>query len=260
MAERVAFERDGLTVRGYLALPEGPQAPDAPYPLVICAHGFGGNGQRGLPLAERISQRGVAVCAFSFCGCRESESDGSPLDRSVLTEAADLHAVLAGLAARPDIDEGRIALMGMSEGGFVSTLVAASQPHAVRALALLYPAYCIPDDARARLAAQPAEETPAPAEIRGVVVGRRYSEDAAKTDVFAAMPRYDGPVCIVHGIADSLVPIEYSRRAARAFPHAQLVEVEGAEHGMRHEFGPQMAQIATDFLVSQLCDAATAAE
>ena len=230
----VAFEHDGLTVRGRLYLPaaaNGETAGQGPFPLVVISHGFGGNmGSANAGFGVHFAQAGFAACAFDFCGGRGSTSDGAPAMRSVLTEAADLSCVLDGLLARGEIDARNVFLFGMSEGGLVSTYVAASRPDDVRALALLYPAYCIGDDARVRMA---AFGNPEEAEIRGVTIGRAYNEDAASFDIYRMMPRYAGPVLIQHGTADSLVDIAYSRRAVATFAHAELVEVEGAEHGFR---------------------------
>ena len=248
MIEEVAFTHDDMTVRSYLVFPE---TGSTPYPLVVLAHGFGANGRRTLGFAENLAKDGLAACSFSFCGAFDGDSDGSTLGRSVLTEAADLRAVLAGLAVRPDVDESRIAVLGMSEGGCVSTLVAAECPQTLRALALMYPAYCIPDDARERVAAN-GGVVPESMDVMGHAIGGVYLRDAMTCDPFAGMPRYAGPVLIVHGTADEIVPIEYSRRAAETFPDACLVEVEGAGHGMRHEKAAEMAEPVEAFLRAQL--------
>ena len=46
-------------------------------------------------------------------------------------------------------DSEKILLMGCSQGGFVSALVAAKNNFPIEKLVLFYPALCIPDDARA---------------------------------------------------------------------------------------------------------------
>ena len=230
----VEFTREGLAVRGRLYTP-APGEAAAPYPLAICSHGFGGNmGPADAGFGPSFSRAGIAACVFDFCGGRGSTSDGTPTDRSILTEAADLEAVLDGMLARPDIDAARICLFGVSEGGLVSTMVAARRPGDICALACMFPAYCIPEDARRRMSEL---EDPEVMDIRGTIVGRAYNVDAASVDPYGLMPLYDGPVLIVHGTADLLVDVEYSRRAARTFAHAQLVEVEGMGHGFRNAPG-----------------------
>ena len=65
----------------------------------------------------------------------------------------------------------------------------------------------------------------------GVPLGRIYTEDAVSFDIYDRMPAFRNPVLLIHGTADGLVPIRYSERAAEIFPDAELVRVEGADHG-----------------------------
>lgn len=61
-------------------------------------------------------------------------------------------------------------------------------------------------------------------------MGRRYITDLDGYDVYEEMPSFRKPVHIYHGTADGMVPIEYSERAASAFPHALLTRCPGAGH------------------------------
>ncbi len=54
-----------------------------------------------------------------------------------------------------------------------------------------------------------------------------------KTDFRDDLPAFTMPTLIIHGTADKTVPIDITgRAAARAIPHAQLIEYEGAPHGV----------------------------
>lgn len=255
--EPVAFTHDGLTVRGRLSTPASGDA-QTPLPLVICSHGFGGNMGPAGGLETAFTDAGFAACSFDFCGGRGSTSDGATTMRSILTEAADLSAVLDGMRARPDIDPARIFLFGVSEGGMVSTIVAARRPDDIRALAMLFPAYCIHDDARSRVEALGNPET---MEVMGITLGRVYNTDALSFDVYDLMPSYPGPVLIHHGTADTLVDIAYSRRAAMAFPHAELIEIEGVGHGFREnwEIRVEAGRRTAAFFAANLADEAAGA-
>ena len=49
------------------------------------------------------------------------------------------------------------------------------------------------------------------------------------------MKQYAGPVLLLHGSNDPIVPAQYSLDAAEQFPNAEVHLIDGAEHGF---FGP----------------------
>ena len=60
---------------------------------------------------------------------------------SVLTEKADLEAVLEEVKQWDFVDTGSIYLMGNSQGGLVTALTAAEHKEEIRAVILIYPAF-----------------------------------------------------------------------------------------------------------------------
>lgn len=223
--EVLNFERDGMKIYGELYLPAG----EGPFPAVIMAHGFGGQCAHNRPYAEAFAQNGIAAYIFDFIGGgNDIQSGGATTEMSVLTEAADMAVVLDGLAALGKVDSENIFLAGQSQGGFVASYVAGTQPEKVRALVAIFPAYVLQDDARKRMEGRNLPETE---EIMGLLLGKIYAEDAMSFDIYDVIRNYPGPALLIHGTADQLVPIEYSRRAVEEFPSAELVEIEGAGHG-----------------------------
>ncbi len=68
----------------------------------------------------------------------------------------------------------------------------------------------------------------------------------AATDFRADLPSITVPTLIIHGTADATVPIEpTARAAAKGIPHAQLVEFNGAPHGL---FATHEQQLVSDLL------------
>lgn len=223
--EVLNFEREGKKIYGELYLPAG----EGPFPAVIMAHGFGGQCAHNRPYAEVFAQNGIAAYIFDFIGGgNDIQSDGKTTEMSVLTEAADMAVVLDGIAALDKIDSQNIFLAGQSQGGFVASYVAGTQPEKVRGLVAIFPAYVLQDDARKRMEGRELPETE---EMMGLLLGRIYAEDAMSFDIYDVIENYPGPVLLIHGTADQLVPIDYSRRAVEAFSSAELVEIEGAGHG-----------------------------
>ena len=248
--EETSFLRDGKHIYGKLFLPQG----EAPFPLVILAHGFNGNCDKVEPYAAAYAENGIAACVFDFIGGGEgSRSDGSILDMSVLTEAADLNAVINSLKERKEFDPGQIYLFGRSQGGFIAAYVAEERPQDIRAMVLLFPGFVISDDMR-ELAPNP-EEIPESVELMGATIGRTYLEDAMSVDIYEKMGDYPGDVLIFHGTADNIVPLSYSERAVKAFPSAELVTIEGAGHGFIGEDDVYVTKLSVDFVTAHLAAA-----
>ncbi|GAB5377122.1 MAG: hypothetical protein AcusKO_35840 [Acuticoccus sp.] len=113
-------------VRFYPA--EGASAA-RPAPAVILLHGAGGvSGRREGRYAREFTAQGVAVAVIDVFGAR---GGGRFIERLIkITESmalADAFATKAWLAARPDIDADRIALIGFSYGAMSTTYAAYRQ-------------------------------------------------------------------------------------------------------------------------------------
>ncbi len=224
--------RDGLTIRGVAYRPE----KEGRLPIAIVSHGFLANLSTTKAYAKWFAGQGYAAYCFDFIGGGIGiKSDGKLRDMSVLTEKADLLAVLEFAASRPDNDPADVTLMGCSQGGFVSALTAAEIPQRVSRLILFYPALCIPDDARrGQMMFFRFDPANIPDRITGgpLALGGDYARAVIGMDAFAEIRRYGGPVLILHGEKDDIVPVEYARRAGEAYgDHAEVHILPGAGHG-----------------------------
>lgn len=216
---------------------------------VIIAHEFMANQLFSFPYAQALSQTGYAVFCFDFCGGGVvSASGGKSVDMSVLTEMEDLNAVLSYVKARDDVDGNKIALMGCSQGGFVSALVTAERAGEIRSLVLLYPAFSIPEDAQnghmVRASFDP-NNIPDTFWSSIMELGRRYAADVMEMDAFELIQGYYGNVLLVHGDADQLVNVRYSQQALasyrRAGARASLVTIPEAGHIFVHRAHREIA-------------------
>lgn len=222
----LAFSRDGLTLRGKLYMPYG----DGAYPLVIISHGFGETAAETSRFAVRFAEKGIAAYAFDFAGGSvRGSSDGETTSMSVLTELADLNAVIDGFLNYPGIDSEKIFLFGDSQGGFVSAMAAADREEDISGLVLFYPALVIPDDTRKEFCTRDAI---CDVNYRfGTPIGRIYHEAVYDMDALEEIKGYEGPVLIIHGDADSIVPYTYSVQADRGYEDSRLIILPGAGHG-----------------------------
>lgn len=201
---------------------------DEPVPLVILCHGFGGSHIGNLDYMRYFVSNGFAAFSLDFCGGGLlSRSDGKMTEMSVLTEAEDLNAVIDYFQADPRFSS--ISLWGESQGGFVSSYVAAQRPEDIAALVLEYPAYVLVDSAKSQR--RKDGTFPETSRLLGMTIGRAYNEALAPMEIYDHIASYDGKVLILHGDRDRLVPLSYSERALEAFPHAELVVMPGQGHG-----------------------------
>ena len=223
-------------VRSLVHVPRDAAAGRVRAPLVVCCHGLGESGLRVAPVARRLARAGAVAICPSFRG-GGAPTAGATTSMSVLTEVADLEAVLDAALAWPFVDAGRTALFGRSLGGLVALLTATRRPAQTGALVLWYPALRAPATVRARFGTRAAVPGTYAARVDGrdIVLGRRYALDAWDLDVDAALRRLRAPVLLLHGDRDADAPIEASEAAARILPDARLERVAGAAHGFGDE-------------------------
>ncbi|MBR2879584.1 MAG: alpha/beta hydrolase [Oscillospiraceae bacterium] len=225
-------KRGELTIRGTEYRPAGEDLP-----VAICSHGFLVNRKSVRQYAIALATMGYAAYCYDFCGgCLfGGKSEGATTAMSVLTEVSDLEAVIQYAQSLPGNGK-KLLLMGASQGGFVSALTAAKHPGLVDKLALFYPALCIPDDARAgkmMFAKFDPENIPEIVKCGPMKLGRCYVADVIGLDPFTEISPYSGPVMIIHGTKDSIVNVDYARRAEKCYANAKLHIIEKARHGFR---------------------------
>ena len=202
------------------------------YPTIIMSHGFGGNYTNCEPYAQIFASNGYACYAYDFQGGgEESRSSGTMQEMSVLTEAADLAAVLEQIKALDFVDPDHVFLYGQSQGGFVSSYVGAEHPEDVKAMVLYYPAFVLQDDARQRF--PDADAIPETEDFMGHTLGGIYARDAMSFDIYDVIGGYTGDVLIIHGDQDPIVPLSYAERANGIYASSNLIVIPGAGHGFQ---------------------------
>ena len=142
---------------------------------------------------------------------------------------------------------GLLAELGCSQGGFVSAMAAADAPERIASLVLLYPAFCIPDDARkGRMMFAKFDPANVPEKLRcgPMRLGAGYVKAVQDIDPCAAIRGYTGPVLYLHGTADKIVDIAYARRAKQEYPDCEYHEIDGGGHMFRGKYD----RIAQDYI------------
>ena len=249
--EREGFscERDGLTIKGTVFLPKGK----TDCPIAVISHGFMANQMFSQIHAQNLAKMGYAAFCFDFCGgTLVGSSDGDSTDMSVLTEAEDLKAVIEFAKEQSYTDENELVLLGCSQGGFVSAIVAAEMKEEVDALILLYPALCIPDDARSgemMFAKFDPQNVPETFWCGPMKLGSQYVTDVIEMDPYEIINQYTGKVLIIHGNQDETVDISYALRAVETYSQAGAdVEMKIIDEGGHMFFRPIHAYKALGYI------------
>lgn len=129
-SEELSFmnEKAGIRLAGTLTLPES----GSHFPVVVLISGSGPQDRDEallehkpfLVIADYLTRRGIAVLRFDDRGTAKSEGDFSAATTADF--ATDVEAAVAFLKKRPEIDKGKIGLIGHSEGGIIAPMVAAA--------------------------------------------------------------------------------------------------------------------------------------
>ena len=122
---------DGRVIPGWLAVPEGA-APEAGWPAVVWVHGGpAGQARAGFRAdMQALLAQGFAVLMPNVRGSSgygRAWLDADDCEKR-LDSVHDLAAGRAFLAARPEIDAGRIAIMGQSYGGYMVNAAVTEYP------------------------------------------------------------------------------------------------------------------------------------
>jgi len=222
-------QRGSLTIRGYVF-----RKKPGSLPAIIICHGFMTSQRMVRHYAEFLAGLGWAAFTFDFCGGGiRSISDGKQEEMTVLTEVEDLKAVIDHVNQRNDVDPKNISLMGCSQGGLVCALTAARLNNEIERLILLYPAFCIPDDARRGrmlFARFDPENIPPVISRFPMKLGAVYAKAVINMNIYDEIRGYEGPVLLIHGTNDKIVDVSYSRQARKVYKQCEYLEIEGAEH------------------------------
>ena len=213
-----------------------PKGTEDKLPVVVLSHSSSLTHAAMAPYAEYLVSKGYAAYCFDFCGaCDESLSKGRTTEEmTVFTEVDDLGIVLDKIRTLDYIDPDNVFVLGSSQGGLVTALVAEKRPSDIKGMILFYPAFNLPELV--------AKFTSDDGGILGGIGsgGNMGMSDAFVNtikdfDVYANIGKYPGDIIILHGTKDFLVDIKYSEQAVEKYPSAILYPIEGASHGFNNE-------------------------
>lgn len=234
MIRLVEFAGPRGTLRGSLHVPDG----EGPHAAVLVCHGFTGNRMESgflfVGLSRALEAAGLASLRFDYCG--SGESDGEFREMTASTERADTLAALDFLKSLPEIDAGRVGLMGLSFGGFMTACTLGSRDD-VKAAALWSAAGTMSGRRKEKLDKAARKQLAQRGWLNqaGLQLGEAFFDDLQTHRPYDEIARYAGPVLVIHGTADGSVPLAEAEKyvsvlEGRPGGRAEHLFVEGGTH------------------------------
>ena len=228
-SERVYIDGDHGRLCAVIQRPDGSSR----YPMVMLLHGFTSSKDDPiiLRLADGLEKKGIASIRFDFNG--HGESEGRFQDMTVPNEIEDAKKVYAYARALPDVTS--IAIAGHSQGGVVASMTAGELGTSkIKTLVLLSPAGMLQELALRGSAFGITYNPLDPPEyvelFDGHKIGRNYIRTACSLNIYETSAKYQGPVCLIHGTSDPIVPYTCSERYAQIYPGSELHLLPGYDH------------------------------
>jgi len=237
MAEvtEITYESRGVQVPATLTTPDGVES----YPIVIMAHGHGGNRDEGagyIAIADALAMQGIASIRMDFPGC------GASTEPFTMNTMSNMKAdVLAAVEyAQTTLPVTTVGIFDYSMGGRI-VIELLKEGYTPDAAAVLAPAVdfgiagALGDKAEEAIAAFDTDGHYAYTTIYGqnLDVSKVWYEDLNKYTypelVDDAADIYNGPMLVIYAADDAVVSPEGSQYVADTFG-ADLVMATGCSH------------------------------
>ena len=253
MADCLQIKAPSGKLAAELLLPQAFDRTKNRCTLVILMHGFRGSKTKPpMQFLTRVLLAGrFAVLRFDFDGY--GDSDGAQEENTVPKMIQDAKTVWDYASKLPFVD--RIVLLGHSQGGVVAGMLAGRLEKAgtpPSALILLAPASILKEYARKGRffsAHCDPENPPETISVVGFKMGREYITTAQTLPIEEESSWYTGPVCLLHGSIDGIIPISCSENYNKLFQHSEFHRIKGTGHAFLFR-RRQVRDILLDFLRS----------
>lgn len=238
-----------------ISLPEGFDTEKGRCPMVILMHGiFSSKDYNPMPaIAKGLARAGIASIRFDFNG--HGKSQGRMQDMTVEKEIADAMTVYQYVKALPYVSV--IGILGHSQGGVIASMAAgrlADAGSAPARLVLIAPGAVIKEACQGGKFFNARFDPEDPPEFircwSFMKLGREYLLATQLLDIYGTASAYKGPVLILHGTKDSIVPMWCSERYKETYGDAaSLSVIDGENHTITRRRSEVVRQVVDYFRV-----------
>jgi pimeloyl-ACP methyl ester carboxylesterase len=273
----LSFQNQGMNIVCTLTTPNIKRSR----PIVLILHGYGGE-RTGFPVegtgegyferfARILAERGYCSLRIDFRG--SGESDGGYEVTTFEGQVSDAMAAIDFIQGLPDpVDPTKIAVVGHSQGGAITSLLSARDKRvdtavlwgAVSAPAHDYEGLITKDGMKQGLALADGEFIALPLYVDGVDIGltmsmsKQFFVDLFSVDPLVAIKDYKGPLLYVAGLGDIIVwpqPI-VGQNFMNAHEGEELLVSIDMGHNFNHFIGPgkldEQIDVTIDFIRNTL--------
>ncbi len=250
--EELAVPSGGVDLPGWWI----PARGGGPAPAVVLVHGWESARDRTLPNALILHAIGMHVLTIDVRGHGTNPPEELPLTAGEF--GADALASVRALLDRDDVTS--VGLLGHSMGGIGALLAAAAEPRVAAVVAASAPA----DPYRLTRQSFRLAKLPLPgpfawplAWLTTHVFLQPRGHTVREVSAARAVERYAGPILLIHGDADRVVPFGHlatlekaarrSRETDPAAPDVQVLVIPGGEHSWLYEFAAYRGTVARFF-------------
>ena len=238
----ITIQNAGRDVPATVVVPDG----EGPFPAVVINHGHGGGRQEngGLGrIASALAEQGILSVRMDFPGSGDSTE---PFTEGYLSNMiSDSNASLAYVLENYEVDAERLGIFGYSMGGRIALTIAGEADNPYKAVALLAPSADPGGPMSVAFMGGQAEYDRLYAEASGPQGYAEYVTQYGQTQQLSktwydemtastpldAIANFSGPMLILHGDQDTVVPAAVAEMVKAAYPAATLTTVPDADHG-----------------------------
>ncbi len=223
--------------------------------LFCCGFHSDMNGNKATYLDAYAAARGVAYTRFDYQG--HGASTGRFADGTIGVWFGDALAILDRVTEGPQV------IVGSSMGAWMALLLAGVRPERVAGLLLLAPAPDFPtklmlpamsEESRAVLYRDGVWDRPSEYADEDYPITLALIEESARHNLLDGGPvPFDGPVRIVHGDSDEVVPLDHVLKIPAQIRSTDVVTevIKGGDHRLSTDADLQRLSVAVDGLVGE---------
>lgn len=219
---------------------------EGPFPAVVMNHGHGGSKEENggfLGIARELAKKGILAISMDFPGTGESTE---PFTENYISNmVSDSNASLEYILNNYNVDKDRLGILGYSMGGRIALTIGKEKDSPYKAMGLLAPSAdwgeemmigFLGGQEEYDLLYKEAQSEKGYADFTTVfgqkqTLSKQWFDEMIESNPIKDISKFEGKMMVVYGEQDVIVTAAINEAVLSAFPSAEKVLVEDADHG-----------------------------